>query len=537
MKTVWHLLILSSVCIMLFGSELGQKGFWEWLEARRPEVSREMVVSGDWVTPRLNGVAFVTKPPLYYWTVAAMFEWTGRFDEFSARVPSMVSAIFCVLLTYVWGRTTFTPRAGFMAGMILATSFLFVVMARMAQIDMLLVMFTTAACCCFSLGYARKRTRFYLLAYAFAGFGMLTKNPLGLVIPLLGIAGFILISREFRLILDMKPWWGFAIFLLIVLPWYVVASQRVPGFWHVVWEETLGRYADPEYSSRLEQPLYYYLPMLATFGFWAFFLPGAIIASSRRGLSRPHLFVSVTALTTLLLFSSVGSKKAYYILPMFPPLAILLAKFGDDCLTRRPAMLRRWSCKSAEIPLLLCAAICGLLGVALPLGAWRYLPNELVENAGFGLFLIAAGIAIEFAWQRYAARSALTILTIAVIGVYLFGIHEILPHIDDYRAHKTFFQETARIVNDAPVVAYRYGEADAQFYLRRTFPNYETAEDLERLLAERTPTYVITFESYYHKLRQSHPQLIAQLPVVWEHIYNDPFRPGKHTHLMLLKTP
>ena len=92
-------------------------------------------------------------------------------------------------------------------------------------------------------------------------------------------------------------------------------------------------------------------------------------------------------------------------------------------------------------------------------------------------------------------------------------------------------------MKDAPAAAYRYGEADAQFYLRRTFPNYETVEELEQLLAKPAPTYVIIFESYYYKLRRTHPQLIAQLRVVWEHIYNDPFRPGKHTHLMLLKTP
>ncbi|MDY0095265.1 MAG: glycosyltransferase family 39 protein, partial [Candidatus Vecturithrix sp.] len=156
---VVHLLLLLLVCAIVFGFQVGSYDFWgRHGEARRAEVSREMVASGNWLVPHLNGEPFVTKPPLYYWAAAAMFKLTGRFDEFSARIPSVIAGTLGVLVTYFWANAMFSARVGCFAGIILATSFLYSGMARTADVDMMLTLFTTTALYFFTLGYLRRQT-------------------------------------------------------------------------------------------------------------------------------------------------------------------------------------------------------------------------------------------------------------------------------------------------------------------------------------------------------------------------------------------
>ena len=552
--TISHLLVLILMCSVVFGFKAGDRAFWgKHGEARRAEVSREMVASGNWLVPHLNGDSFATKPPLYYWAAALTFTISGTFDELSARLPSIICGTLGVLVTYFWGRMAFSPRVGLFAGVILATSFLYGGMARMAGIDMMLTLFTTAALGSFTAGIVmsprfnplkqanrKLATRWYLLTAVWIGLATLTKNPIGLAVPVLAMVGFILVTREIRLILDLKPWWGLLIVLLIVLPWFLAVHQRVPDFVDVLHQETLGRYTDPDGTPHL-QPFYYYIPALGAFAPWVIFLPGVaaafVVRKTPRPLSKPYLFLGVAAVITFGLFSSVGSKREYYLLPLYPVLALLVAHLWDTYLSRPSDRFRTIVWKLVEFPYLGFAGALCVLGAGLPIAAQLYLPSYLAAGLGFGVVLIILGIVLlRFFWQQ-RPRLMFAGCCAAAIGMYLFALTTIVPEMDVYRSRKAFFQEVAVIIGDAPLVDYHYRGFDAQFYLQRTIPLYNDISELEALANSQTPpTFVLTTGRRYEQIQQTSAALNEYFEVVLNRVWTSAVDPERQKRLVLLRT-
>ncbi len=547
-----HILLLLVVSAIIFGFKVSERDFWgRHGEARRAEVSREMVASGDWLIPHLNGEPFVTKPPLYYWFVALTFTLTGKFDELSARLPSIISAALGVLVTYFWGWALFSKRVGLFAGLILATSFLYGGMARSAEIDIMLTLFTTASLWCFTKGYQQKRktstffgkprnvaTLWYLLAWGCIGLGTLTKNSIGLAVPLLAVSGFILVTREWKLIMETKPWWGILLVLILVMPWFILVYQRIPNFFDVLNQETFGRYTDPEGTPHLE-PFYYYIPSLAAFAPWVIFLPGTIISwFSRRTqrLSPFHLFLIIASLTTFLLFSSVGSKREYYLLPLYPILAILVAQYWDEYVFMKRVNRNRWTWKAMDIPIVGFAALLCLTGFGLPIGARFYLPGYTVSSIGFGILFLGVGISLFVIFLRGNLRWTFGAYIAATICIYLFALTVIVPEMNKYRSRKEFFHEVASIVGQHTVVDYNYEGFDAQFYLQRVIPIRSLPSELNAFLENHNPTLVLTTGGQYEKLQREQPELLERFHVVLDRVWTSAVNPKRQKRLLLLKT-
>ncbi|GAK55424.1 hypothetical protein U27_02257 [Candidatus Vecturithrix granuli] len=550
-KHLPHVLLLLIVCAIVFGFKLGDYDFWgRHGEARRAEVSREMVVSGNWLVPHLNGEPFVTKPPLYYWAAAAMFELTGRFDELSARIPSVIAGTLGVFVTYCWANAMFSARIGCFAGIILATSFLYGGMARTAGLDMMLTLFTTAALYFFTLGYLRRQiaanlsgkwnlsTGMYLLSAFCIGLATMTKNPIGFAVPLLAIGAFILLTRDFKLLLETKPWWLLLVFLLVVLPWFVMVYARVPDFFDILHQETLGRYIDPEGTPHYE-PFYYYIPALGAFAPWVIFLPGMIISLISKKLhqiSRSHLLIIVASVTTFLLFSSVGSKREYYLLPIYPFLAILVAKYWDEYLEIKRTTNARWIEKGMAIPFAGFAGLLCLVGVALPMAAHIYLPAYLLLSVLFGLLFLASGMFL-FHWLLHGNVSGtFAVFSIATILIYVFVLLTIVPETNVYRSRKTFFNEVAAIAGEHKIIDYNYEGFDAQFYLQRIVPVAKEIEDLAAFADLQKPVFIIMTSEQYDHLQQNVPELAHTFEQVLQRTWRSAINPGRTRSLVLLKT-
>lgn len=552
MKPIYkHIGILLIVSAIIFGYKAGERDFWgRHGEARRAEVSREMVVSGNWAIPHLNGEPFVTKPPLFYWTVALAFTITGEFDELSARLPSMFSATLGVLVTYFWASALFSKRVGVFAGLILATSFLYGSMARSAETDMLLTLFTTASLWCFTMGYQRRdqtytfwgrqgnmATLWYLLAWGCVGFGTLTKNPIGLAVPFLAIAGFILITRDVKLILKIKPWWGCLLLLLIILPWFLSVYQRVPNFFDVLNREIIGRYANPEDTPHLK-PFYYYIPALGAFVPWIMFLPGAIVSVfSRRTqqVSKSHLFLIITSLTTFLLFSSVGSKREYYLLPLYPILAILVAEFWDAYTSMKSSNVKRWTWYSMDIPIVGFAVFLCVVGLGLPGAAKFYLPEYITSSIGFGGLFLCGGIVLFILFLRGKVGWTFGMYCFVTICIYLFALSTIVPEMDKYRSRKAFLHEVASLVGEHAIVDHNYLGCDAPFYLQRVIPIRYLPVELNAFLESNNPTFVLTTGGWYSKLQRENPEIAGKLRVVLDRVWTSAMNPKRQKRLLLLK--
>ena len=547
-----HLLILLVVCGLVFGFKAGERDFWgRHGEARRAEVSREMVVSGNWVVPHLNGEPFVTKPPLYYWAAAWMFTLTGNVDELSARLPSIISGTLGVIITYLWASTLFSTRVGLFAGIILATSFLYGGMARTAGVDMLLTLFISASLYFFTSGYLRQNnatrngkrwntsTFMYVLSTICIALGNLAKNPIGVVVPLLVIGVFIVLSRDFKAIIKAKPWWLLLVFLVITLPWFVMVYLRVPNFFDIFHQETLGRYTNPEGTPHYE-PFYFYLPALEAFAPWIMFLPGVVISlisgKKYRKLAPGHLLVLIAFITTFVLFSSVGSKREYYLLPLYPFLAILAAKYWDEYLGFKEHSKARWTWKAMDIPLVIFAGVLCIIGPALPIATPFYLPQYMLLSVIFGALFLVCGITLFRTFLRGHVLQTFGIYSIATILIYIFVLLTIVPEMDAYRSRKDFLHEAKTIVGDHFVIDYKYEGYAPQFYMQRIIPMITEAEKLETFINRQEPVFIIMQYGHYGTLQREAPDLAKYFEIVLDQVWRSATNPKRQKRLLLVKS-
>ena len=247
--------------------------------------SKDMVLSGDWITPTVNGEPFFDKPAFHNWLVALAFVVLG-FTEFAARLPNAMLGLGCVLVTYLLGRRLYGPGAGFLGAVVLATTAEFLVLSRTVMHDMSLAFFVTLGLALWFVGYSKNATerRWFLLSYAAFGGAMLAKGPIGVLLPGAVVFLFLLVRRELRFLRRMSLGWGVLIGLLVAAPWYLAVSLRNPDYARYFFIElNFGSFLskDPHHP----EPFHYYLPvLLAGFFPWSFFLPAALVrAWQRRG--------------------------------------------------------------------------------------------------------------------------------------------------------------------------------------------------------------------------------------------------------------
>ncbi len=313
--------LIAAYGAVLFGFHLGSYGLWEPDEARYAEIAREMVERANFLAPHLNYVLYVEKPPLLYWLTALAFNLFG-LNEFAARLVPALAAIVGLVVTYLFGSLVFDRRRGAIAAVALATMPLYAVMAQVLNTDMLLTGFITIAFFAFFLHW-RDGGRWCWLAWIAIAMAVLTKGPVGAVIP--GLAAFTFLAwerdlrgafRRFRVIA------GLALNFAIVAPWFIYMIVKIPGYFDFYFVgEHLRRFMEPGYSHK--EPLYFYFPVIA-----AGMLPWSALALllDWRAVSftPAHRFCAIAALVVFFFFSLAHAKLIPYVLPLFPPTAIML---------------------------------------------------------------------------------------------------------------------------------------------------------------------------------------------------------------------
>jgi 4-amino-4-deoxy-L-arabinose transferase-like glycosyltransferase len=303
-------------------------------DATHAEAAREMALSGDFVTLRVNSIRYLEKAPLMYWLTAFSYRALG-VSEFSTRLPLLVGVLLHMVLAFVWGQRAFGRRAGTYAGFFLLTTAGFYLFTRILIPEVLLSLFLGSSLYFFLTGLDRnaKEWRWYA-GYACLALAVLTKGLVALVFVGGAAAAYLLISgewvrwREFRLL----P--GLALFLAISAPWHLTAGLRNRGFfWFYFVNEHFLRFLGCRYPkdyNKLPAAAYWGLQLVWLFP-WSLHLPAAArelwLARSRRPAdfaSRTRLLCAIYA-ALVLLFFSVSTNQEYYTFPAYLPLVLLVA--------------------------------------------------------------------------------------------------------------------------------------------------------------------------------------------------------------------
>lgn len=307
-------------------------------EGRYAEIPREMLESGDYVTPTLNYVKYFEKPPLLYWLNVLSYKAFGE-TPFAARFPSAVSALLGIAVTGLLGRHIFGGRAGAIAAALTGSSLLYYAIGTINITDMLLAFFLTLTMAAFYIWHTGGGERWRLAAYAAMALGTLSKGLAAIVLPGAIVLCYIACTRKWRLIVDMLYLPGLLIFFALAVPWFYLVSRENPDFLRFFFiQEHFQRYTTTVHNRY--EPFWFYLPLIpAAVMPWTAFL--VVLGSKESALRSPgaqrvkdaNIFLSLWFAVILLFFSASGSKQIPYIVPCIPPLAILMAANADRMLS------------------------------------------------------------------------------------------------------------------------------------------------------------------------------------------------------------
>lgn len=312
-------------------------------EGRYAEIAREMAVTGDWITPRLNGIKYFEKPPLQYWATAAAYKVFGE-RHWTSRLWAALTGLLGVAAVFFAGRRLFGPAPGFYAGLVLASSALYVGIGHLNTLDMGLTFFMTATALAFLLAHSEGTNpvasrRWMLVAWASAALAVLSKGLIGIVLPGAVLAACVVLQRDFGLLRKLQWRAGLALFLVIAAPWFVLAQHANPEFATFFFiHEHFNRFLTE--SHLRVRPWWYFLPVLAAGMLpWLTLLPQALIRGWRiehpYAAFQPARFLLIWAIVIFAFFSASGSKLPSYILPVVPALALLIGRVLAEIETRR----------------------------------------------------------------------------------------------------------------------------------------------------------------------------------------------------------
>lgn len=333
-------------CVLLLGVGIGQYDLWPSDEPRFAEVAREMVESGDFLVPRVNGEAYREKPPLLFWCISFVSVIGGEVNEVTARIPSLLAALMTLWCTYLLARRLYDPRIALWAMGILATTNRFWWQARTVQIDMVLTSCLTAALLCFWCWHKDRQKKFLVGFYIAMAFGLLAKGPPALVFPLLLIAAFYwkqpMERKKTHYVLGSLA--AIAVTLAWLIPARLAASVGGGSVESEIganlFRQTIGRFI---MGVSHAQPPWYYIQMLPVDLLpWSFFLPYTIyyVWKRRRESSEMRLLLAYTIPAFIFFSISIG-KRQLYLLPLYPVFAILIARSVVDLMESSRAVWRK----------------------------------------------------------------------------------------------------------------------------------------------------------------------------------------------------
>jgi 4-amino-4-deoxy-L-arabinose transferase-like glycosyltransferase len=542
-RTWLTLLCLAAVCALLFGYRLAGtpfRGLYD--DVDRALIARTMADSGDWISPTYHYHHLTTKPPLMYWVAGLLYDVLGRRDELPAALASALSSGLVVMICFGIGAMLWGWRTGVLSALLLASSYLFLAMARQPLLDtVMMVGFMLAVVSLLRLGFATPTRPDRWWGFVALGLGLATMTKGPVVVPIFVLAAIPLWLGRPRCLPDGHQWkLMLVIFVAVVLPWHLILAAVSPNAWAVWKRELLGRFDSvPTAYPWTRKPWWFYLTDLGHFLPWLPLLPAGIVHAFRHRHERRFQVLLWWALGGLAFFSlASATKRSYYLLPLYPALAILCGAMVDAVLvkgarggsprggrltpsaeTPETARASALDPAAADVPdklfaggayvIALLATFLGLVALAAPL-RFDVRPAWLFFIAGM-VAAFLGGWALQLLHTRRAPASLIKSGP-AILLLLLLYVGHIVPPLNAYISGKPFYIEAAPLVGDASELAVFHAQRSlTAFYMNRLVRKPWTAREVRQAVTGGEEGFVVADPAYAEQIEGLQPVLVRWL--------------------------
>ncbi|MFT6834888.1 MAG: 4-amino-4-deoxy-L-arabinose transferase-like glycosyltransferase [Francisellaceae bacterium] len=463
--------ILTAIYFIIF---LGCRNLSIPDEGRYPEIAREMLTSGNWVTPTINGVPFLDKPIMYYWIEALSLKVFG-INAWGARMPMATFGFIGVILSYVFARKFYNRKVGLLTAAILACSPLYFLSAHYANLDLEVANFLWVSALLMLLGiqypYPSNKRRYFLYgAYIFGALAFLTKGLMGFAFPAMAIGIWILLLNRWKILKEMYLFSGAVLFVIIITPWLLLAQSQNPQFlyYFFYYQQVLRFIGNNFHVSKIMGPWFYFLIMLIGMLPWSIyfiakFKKGADLLWKNRFKDTVSLFMLIWSLSIFIFFSIPHTKLAGYILPILPTLAILMAKSIES-------MSKSGITKAFIITHSIGNSVLIIAGLALfifpaaqhKIPMWTIYPTFIPTGI---IIIIGAILSIHY----LRANKLLSSMAVTVIAMMCFNIGVVLstPIFDTKGSEDLTSQVLPLMQKNTKIISYENYKEDIPFLLQR----------------------------------------------------------------------
>ena len=332
-KKYWYILMILTGIMLFYGNH--NLLITDNVESNYALTAKEMVMSGDWISPQIYGQYWFDKPILFY-TVTAFAYLVFGCTEFASRFFPAIFGLASVALIGWSGKKLYSEKVGFYSAIVLASSFEFFLISKMVITDSLLFFFFSLALISFLLGYEKNESKYYYGFYLGAALAVLTKGPIGILLPGLIITLFLLIKRDFKALRSMKTISGSMLFLIIALPWYsTMIVLHGKNFIDVFFGTH--NFLRATVSEHPKDNVFYFYTVVAILALfpWVGFIPEFIkkITANKLEILRMNskiLFLILWVSCVFVFFQLIATKYLSYTYPLVFPSALLLGKYFAD---------------------------------------------------------------------------------------------------------------------------------------------------------------------------------------------------------------
>lgn len=484
-------------------------------EGRYAEIPREMLTNGNWVIPHLNGLAYLEKPPLQYWATEIAYSVFG-VQEWSARLWTGLTSFLTVMLVYGFAARTWGQREGLWAAGILASSTLFVLIGHQLTLDASLTFFLTLALLAFCEAQrCRDRPRRARLCmwvcWAAMGAAVLTKGIVGILIPGAVLVIYSLWQRDWACWKHLCAGVGLPLFLLIVMPWLVLAARANPDFLQFFFvHEHFERFLTKVHGRY--QPWWFFLAILVVGAQpWLPQTVRALLTGAQRtqpvGSFDVQRVLWMWSVFVLVFFSVSDSKLIPYILPMFPTLALMMARHGMEC--AKDTKIALVTTCIAVSGLLTCTQLSSVLGHnPTRIAAWiEFQPTlywaaaALFAGAAFGIWSLQ---------QNHAPRAAMSLGAAWLLGIGLL-LKSMGPINPLYSAKSLAFAAPEGYDSTVPVYSVDMYHHSLSFYWQRALTLVDYRGELALGLDQEPRAGITTVKEFEQRWTEL-PDALAVMP-------------------------